>query len=208
MAVTITAAELAVELRVGDSTEESALVTRRLASASALVVKHAPDAPDAIHNEATVRVAGYLFDQPTASQGDRYANVLRNSGAARLLLPWRVHRAGSTAESSDAQLAFITSSLIRLVGSQTVSVATAAAWTATTLRLPSTTLGGLSVVPPSGTPSGIELFATSLLTDVMIGSAAGEIAGGLEFAVSAAGGQLAFASRYTGNHTITLYEVG
>ena len=98
MAVTLTAAELAVALRVGTSDEETAQVDRLLATASTMVTKHAPDAPDAIHNEAAIRAAGYLFDMPQAARGAGFADVMRNSGAASLLLAWRVHRAGSTAE--------------------------------------------------------------------------------------------------------------
>ena len=97
MAVTRTAAELAAALRLGDSTEETAEATRLLAFATAAVTKHAPDAPDVVHNEAVVRLASYLFDMPNAGRGAGYADALRNSGAAAILLPYRVHRAGSTA---------------------------------------------------------------------------------------------------------------
>ena len=55
---------------------------------------HAPDAPGEIHSEAVVRTAGYLFDMPQAGMGAGYADVLRNSGALALMLPWRRHRAG------------------------------------------------------------------------------------------------------------------
>ena len=95
MAVTITAAKLAAALRLGDSAEETAEATRILASTTALVEKHAPNAPDAIQNEAVVRAGGWLFDMP-AVQRTAAGDVLRNSGALALLLPWRVHRAGST----------------------------------------------------------------------------------------------------------------
>ena len=65
-----------------------------LAYASDAVIQHVPTAPDNIHNEAVRRLCGYLFDQPEAARGDAYSNALRNSGAARMLLPYRVHRAG------------------------------------------------------------------------------------------------------------------
>ena len=43
---------------------------------------------------------------PNAARSDGYANAMRNSGAARLLLPYRIHRAGSTAQViADAQTA-------------------------------------------------------------------------------------------------------
>ena len=96
MGVTVDAAALRAALRLGDTTEETAEATRILASASALVVKHAPNAPTEIQNEAVVRAAGWLFDMPAAQRTAAGGDVLRSSGALALLLPWRVHRAGST----------------------------------------------------------------------------------------------------------------
>ena len=58
------------------------------------MVKHAPNASETAMNEAVRRLAGYLFDQPEAGRGDAYSNALRNSGAQRMLLPYRLHRAG------------------------------------------------------------------------------------------------------------------
>ena len=78
---------------MGDSAEETAEATRLLDYCTLAVEQHA-DAPDIAHNEAVRRLAGYLFDQPEASRGDAYANSLRNSGAQRMLLPYRVHRLG------------------------------------------------------------------------------------------------------------------
>ena len=46
-----------------------------------------PDAVDVAHNEAVVRLAGYLFDQPNAGRGVVHADALRNSGARAILLP-------------------------------------------------------------------------------------------------------------------------
>ena len=94
MAVTLTVEELRAALRLNDSAEETAEVTRLLAYASGAVVKHAPDASDTAMNEAVRRLGGYLFDQPEAGRGDAYANAMRFSGAARMLLPYRIHRAG------------------------------------------------------------------------------------------------------------------
>ena len=100
MAVTLTVDQLRDAIRVGDSAEETAQVARLLATATAMVQKHAPDAPDAIHNEAAVRIVGYLFDAPQSPGGAMYANAGRNSGAWALLLPYRVHRAGTTADAA------------------------------------------------------------------------------------------------------------
>ena len=100
MAVTITAADLATAIRLGTSTEETAQATRLLAVATAIVERYAQSAPEAVQNQAVVQVAGYLYDQPAASQGAGTANALRNSGAASLLTPWRSIRAGTTAAAA------------------------------------------------------------------------------------------------------------
>ena len=81
MAVTITVAELVAALRLTDSAEETAEVTRLLEFASEAVVKHAPRATDAAHNEAVRRVVGYLHDQPEASMGDlRQRHAVQRGG--------------------------------------------------------------------------------------------------------------------------------
>ena len=95
MAVTITQAELSAALRLGTTDEENAQATRLLAYASTAVLKHAPLAPDTVHNEAAIRLCGYLYDQPTAGRGNSYGNALRYSGAASILLPYRIARAGT-----------------------------------------------------------------------------------------------------------------
>ena len=56
-----------------------------------------------MHNEAARRLAGYLFDMPEASRSGAYANALRNSGAGRMLLTYRVHRLGLPAAVDAAQ---------------------------------------------------------------------------------------------------------
>ena len=97
MAVTLL--ELAAELRLGDGVaapEEPVLgiLTRVKAAAETLVEKQAPSAPADIRDEAIIRVAGYLYDQPTAADGDRFAFAWRSSGAAGLVAPWTSKRAG------------------------------------------------------------------------------------------------------------------
>ena len=98
MAVNITVAELASAIRVGDSTEETAQVERLLAYATTAISRHLGDeyalTPEAVVNEAAIRIAGYLFDQPTTSRGSAFANAVRNSGCGRMLLPYTIHRAG------------------------------------------------------------------------------------------------------------------
>ena len=105
MAVTIGVADLRAALRLTDSTEETAEVTRLLAYATEAVQEHVPIAPDTAHNEAVRRLVGYLYDMPEAGRGDAYANGLRNSGAARILLPYRMHRAGYADAKGMAQAA-------------------------------------------------------------------------------------------------------
>ena len=102
MAVTITVSALATALRV-NSTE----ATRLLAVSTALIDRYAPDAPEAIANEAVIRCSGWLDEQPHAAVrsetiGDistAYApnmqSALRHSGAMALLSPWKIRRAGA-----------------------------------------------------------------------------------------------------------------
>ena len=103
MAVALTEAELAVALAIND-----ALATRLHPVAVALVERFAPDAPEAVQNEAAVRCAGWLNDQPAAGvrsistgdvstgfDGSRALGALRHSGAMGLLSPWKARRAGA-----------------------------------------------------------------------------------------------------------------
>ena len=94
MAVTITVTALAAALRIGETTEETAEVTRLLAYATQAVTRYAPDAPEATANEAVIRLAAYIYDSPNTSARTGYAHALHNSGAADMLFPYRVHRAG------------------------------------------------------------------------------------------------------------------
>ena len=102
MAVTITSTALAAAIRLGDSAEETAEVSRLLLFATETITKYAPLAPDVVQNEACVRLCAFLFDMPYAARDGAFANSMRNSGAGRMLLPYRVHRAGSTAEAVEA----------------------------------------------------------------------------------------------------------
>ena len=103
MAVNLTQAQLSAALRLGDSAEEVAEATRLLAYVTEAISRHLgdayEDAPEAVVDEAGIRLAGYLFDQPNAGRGLSFANAGRNSGAWAILLPFRVHRAGSTGEA-------------------------------------------------------------------------------------------------------------
>ena len=102
MAVTLTVEALSNALRLGSSTEETEEATRLLAYSSEAVLRHAPSATDTALNEAAIRLSGFLYDQPNAGRGLSFAHALRNSGAAAILLPYRIHRAGSTSEAIEA----------------------------------------------------------------------------------------------------------
>lgn len=102
MSVTITAAALVEAIGT-----DSATAARLLPVATELVNRYAPTAPDAIGNEATIRCAGWLAEQPSAAirsetEGDigttyapTHTSALRHSGAMALLSPWKVRRAGA-----------------------------------------------------------------------------------------------------------------
>ena len=103
MAVTITVQQLALEMRVGDTAAETELVTRRLAYATVAIERHLgivyATTPEAVLNEATIRLCSYIYDQPTSSGGLAFGNAMRFSGAARMLLPYRLHKVSTTAEA-------------------------------------------------------------------------------------------------------------
>ena len=102
MAVTITAQELDAEVRAG-SVERAG---RILAVAAAIVLGYAPAAPDAVQNEAAIRIGGYLAQSDfgtirSESMGPRsvsytlnHSSLLRTSGAQALLTRWKIRRAG------------------------------------------------------------------------------------------------------------------
>ena len=90
----ITIAELQAALRLGDTAEETAEVTRLHAYCLEAVSQHAPTATETARNEACRRLAGHLYDMPEAARSDGYSNAMRSSGAARMLLPYRIHRLG------------------------------------------------------------------------------------------------------------------
>ena len=80
---------------------------RLLAVSTELVQRYAPSAPQAVQNEAVIRCAGWLHQQPKGSVRSEsvgplsaaYAtadkSALRSSGAAALLTVWKVRRAGA-----------------------------------------------------------------------------------------------------------------
>ncbi len=105
MAVDITVTALAAAMRVGDSTQETAEVTRLLAFATRMIEDYLgdnyDDCPAVLCNEAAIRIAAYLYDAPNVP-GAGMAPILRNSGAGHILARYRVHRAGSVGDAVDA----------------------------------------------------------------------------------------------------------
>ena len=103
MAVTISEGELERVLATNPQ-----LAARLHPVAVALVECYAPDAPEAVQNEAAIRCAAWLADQPAAgirsiTTGDlatgfdmsRSLGALRHSGGMGLLSPWKVRRGGT-----------------------------------------------------------------------------------------------------------------
>ena len=102
MAVTLTAETLAAEI---GATEERA--TRLLAVATEVVTRYAPNAPEALANEAVVRFAGYLAQSDygtirtesigpmTVEYVTNHAAMFRNCGAEALLTRFKRRRAGA-----------------------------------------------------------------------------------------------------------------
>ncbi len=104
MAVTIDADALAEAIGGENS---PTVVARVLETATTIVEDYAPHAPDAIHNEASVRFAGYLYGSDFGGIRDEtigpvtvtyplnHAAMFRNSGAAALLTRYKRRRAGA-----------------------------------------------------------------------------------------------------------------
>ena len=98
MAVSRTIAELAADLRIGDGTTPTGAVlsvlTRIAATATAMVERFAPGAPGEIHDEAFARLCGWLYDSDPSGASPGGPVAMRASGAASLLSPYKVRRAG------------------------------------------------------------------------------------------------------------------
>ena len=93
MAVTV--ADLLEAIRVEQNAPNEKAVTRTQGAVTALVEKYAPDAPDAVKDQAVVQCVGYIWDSPASAPARmNFSNALHNSGAASLLAPWREHQAG------------------------------------------------------------------------------------------------------------------
>lgn len=86
---------------------DEALARRLGETAAALVERYAPLAPQAVKNEAVLRTAGYLHQQPAAavrseamgevstSYAATHLSALRHSGSMAVLSAWKIRRAGA-----------------------------------------------------------------------------------------------------------------
>ncbi len=96
--VTLVVSNLRAELRLSGVGSEAEIAARLLLYVAEAVSQHLGDAyattPDAICNEAAIRLAMYAYDAPTAPMNDRYANAMRSSGAERLLMRYKKRGAG------------------------------------------------------------------------------------------------------------------
>ena len=102
MAVTTTIDELINDIRIVDVPSERAKAQRLMDFYSLAVVRLAETAPDEAHNMALRQAVGYAFDSPSAAVQTRFSNVMRFSGAASTLQPWRAHGGGLDTEASSA----------------------------------------------------------------------------------------------------------
>ena len=76
--------------------------TRLLPVARAIVMRYAPDAPEAIKNESIIRICGYFSEaryggfvsNQTKIPAASHAAAFRNSGAQALISPYKKRRAG------------------------------------------------------------------------------------------------------------------
>ena len=136
MAVTLTAQDLAYRMRLSADTDTAleepqlGVVSGVLGAATALVVKYAPGAPDAVHNEAATRLAGFLYDTPPGGSR-QWQNPMQQSGATAVLSAYRVQRAVALTDGPS-----VSSGILRLHGRAEVEIPQASVWTATGLLKP------------------------------------------------------------------------
>jgi len=107
MAFNITDGELAVLFRITtDGTaplsDAQATTIRYLrAAAEAMILITAPGAPDAVHDGALVRLAGFMYDNDGET---RITDMMGVSGARQMLAPWRTHAIGVIGTPADTPI--------------------------------------------------------------------------------------------------------
>ena len=113
-AVAVDLGTLAVELRLATDPDNppseplASVLSRALRAAKVMVNERVhPATPQDLRDIGIVAVASYVFDRPTAPQGERFANVWRNSGAEMMLSRWVSRRAlpigGEIDEADEAE---------------------------------------------------------------------------------------------------------
>lgn len=120
----LTLDQLAAEMRLDTPVEEptAGILTRLMGVGSALVDLHGSEAPDAVQDEAVIRLCAYLYDQPESPSGTRYATAWRNSGAASLVGPW-VNRSAAVLTPFDGDSATATDPIARSAAREALEVA-------------------------------------------------------------------------------------
>lgn len=103
MAVTITTGQVAVAIRAATAADDvpeaiATVLGFLVPAATAIILEYAPGAPNAVHDAALIRLAGWLYDaDPTEPAIGRAMAV---SGAAPLLAQWRSHRAAPVGDAA------------------------------------------------------------------------------------------------------------
>ena len=96
----VTAIQFAYSGRSLSAGSQLAEAERLLPVARCLVMKYAPDAPEAIKNESILRICGYFAEarfggfvsSQTKIPPSSHAAAFRNSGAQALVSPWKKRR--------------------------------------------------------------------------------------------------------------------
>ena len=92
MAVTVEALAVALRLQAGGSVVEPLLseLTRLRDVAQAIVTSYgSTSVPQAVQDEAVMRIANFLYSAPDSPMTDKYADIVRNSAADALLRPYK-----------------------------------------------------------------------------------------------------------------------
>lgn len=195
MAVTV--AQAAVALRViGDPADAvdaatTAILTRQIAVAQALVTAHAMQAPVDVQDEAVIRLVAFLFDQDPALP--RANNPIVASGAGAVLAPWHTDLLLGVSVEQAAAAAGIT-------GEQVVRLLVALQGNA---RLPATAVRDLPEGGQGGGPAVISDGSVTL--DKLATDARDVIDDAVQVdGISLTGDDLTFSSDGGGNTTIQL----
>lgn len=90
----VTKLQSQLRLAEDDSPETRQLIADKVGPAAAYIDKLAPHAPEAVADEAVVRIAAHLFDGVYSAEYSTPA-IARRVGALGLVSPWIIRRAGT-----------------------------------------------------------------------------------------------------------------